>query len=151
MDGQVKYLVDELGEAYAGVNKSLKKAGLTVDDASDAVVYSFEVPGSILEDKAVTDKDGKPVVGKDGKPKTKKAKRARSDPEVVKVFERRRKSGQRALKAYQDSKSASATSGTPAPGPAPTPAAAAPTATAPASADEGWTDAALRWWSSLWG
>jgi Phage tail lysozyme len=150
MDGQVKYLVDELGTSYAGVNKTLKKVGVSVDDASDDVVYSFEIPGSILETKDVTDKDGKPVVGKDGKPKTKKVKRARSDSEVVKVFERRRKSGQRALKAYQASKSASGASGTPASGPASTPGATAPTAAALASADEGWADAAWRWWSSLW-
>jgi hypothetical protein len=151
MDGQVQYLVDELGESYAGVNKILKKAGVSVDEASDAVVYSFEVPGRILETKEVTDKDGKPVLGKDGKPKTKRVKRARTDPAVVKVFGDRRKPGQRALKAYQASKSASGTSGTPASGPASTPAAAAPTAATPASADDGWGDAAWRWWSSLWG
>ena len=149
MDGQVKYLVDELAASYAGVNKTLKKAGVSVDDASDAVVYSFEIPGSILEDEAVTDKAGKAVLDKDGNPKTKKVKRARTDPEVVKVFERRRKPGQRALKAYQASKAASGTPATPAPATAPTPAKAAPTAAA--GADEGWGDTAMRWWSSLWG
>jgi hypothetical protein len=96
MDGQVTYLVDELGKSYKKLDRNLNKAGVTVDDASDDVVYMFEIPGSILEQVEVK--------AADGTPKKKTVKRARTDTEVVTVFERRRKSGRRALAAYQASK-----------------------------------------------
>jgi Phage tail lysozyme len=103
MDGQVSYLVDELGRSYRKLDKNLKQHDVTVDDASDDVVYMFEIPGSILEEIEVTTKDGKT--------KKKRVKRKRTDPEVVTVFERRRKSGHRALAAYQASKAASTPTG----------------------------------------
>jgi hypothetical protein len=96
MDGQVKYLVGELGKSYRKLDSRLKRAGVSVDDASDDVVYLFEIPGSILKEVEIT--------ATDATTKTKKVKRARTEPEVVKIFERRRKSGHRALKAYQASR-----------------------------------------------
>jgi Phage tail lysozyme len=95
MDGQVAYLVDELARSYKKLDRNLRKPGVSVDAASDDVVYMFEIPGKILKQVEVT--------AADGTTKKKSVKRGRSDPEVVKVFERRRKSGHRALKAYQAS------------------------------------------------
>jgi hypothetical protein len=95
MDGQVAYLVDELGKSYKKLDKNLRKPGISVDAASDDVVYMFEIPGKILKQVEVK------APGATTKKKT--IKRERSDPEVVKVFQRRRKSGHRALKAYQAS------------------------------------------------
>ncbi len=48
MDVQVEYLVSEL-QANAGLNASLTAAGVTANDASDDVVYQFEVPGAIFD------------------------------------------------------------------------------------------------------
>jgi hypothetical protein len=98
MDAQVDYLVDELGTSYNKLDKNLRQPGVAVDAASDDVVYLFEIPGSILEEVEVT--------APDGTVKKKKVKRARTDPQVVKVLKRRRKSGHRALKAYRASKAA---------------------------------------------
>jgi HSP20 family molecular chaperone IbpA len=99
MDAQVDYLVNELGTSYAKLDKNLRKPGVTVEAANDDVVYLFEIPGSILEEVEVT--------APDGTAKKKKVKRARTDPQVVKVLERRRKSGKRALKAYRAAKTVS--------------------------------------------
>jgi hypothetical protein len=48
MDAQVDYLVAELQANYAGVYRLLTGAGVSLDDASDEVVYNFERPGAIL-------------------------------------------------------------------------------------------------------
>jgi hypothetical protein len=81
MDAQVDYLVTELRKSYVGVNRVLTRAGVTVNAATDEVLYNFEIPGSIL--------------GSNGK------KLPRSDARVQKVFAHRRTSGQRALRAYR--------------------------------------------------
>ena len=80
MDRQVAYLVGEL-QANAGLNGNLTAPGVTVNDASDDVVYRFEIPGSIL------DASGN--------------KLPRADPAVQAVFAARRALAQRALAAYQ--------------------------------------------------
>lgn len=80
MDAQVEYLVSEL-QGRAGLNASLLAAGVTLNDASDNVVYQFEIPGSILN-------------GTGGK-------LPRSHPAVQAVFAVRRANGQQALRAYQ--------------------------------------------------
>jgi hypothetical protein len=49
MDVQLNYLVTELATGFVGVNRVLSSQAVTVDTASDEVVYNFEVPGSILE------------------------------------------------------------------------------------------------------
>ena len=80
MDAQVEYLVSEL-QARPGLNASLMAGGVTLNNASDNVVYQFEIPGSILS-------------GAGGK-------LPRSHPAVQAVFAARRANGQRALQAYQ--------------------------------------------------
>ncbi|HEX8242990.1 MAG TPA: phage tail tip lysozyme, partial [Longimicrobium sp.] len=80
MDAQIDYLVTELQRSYAPVYRLLTRAGVTVNDAADAVVYRFEVPGSILQ-------DGKRL--------------PRTDHRVQAVFTTRRASAQRALRAYR--------------------------------------------------
>lgn len=51
-DAQVDYLVTELRTSFPAVQRVLTTAGVTVDDASDEVVYQFEVPGAILAGSA---------------------------------------------------------------------------------------------------
>ena len=80
MDAQVAYLVSEL-QANAGLNASLTAAGVTLNDASDDVVYRFEIPGSILD-----------AAGH---------RLPRADPAVQAVFAARRANAQQALQAYQ--------------------------------------------------
>jgi peptidoglycan hydrolase-like protein with peptidoglycan-binding domain len=48
MNAQVDYLVTELKSKFRQVYNFITSAGVTVDDASDEVVYRFEVPGSVL-------------------------------------------------------------------------------------------------------
>jgi peptidoglycan hydrolase-like protein with peptidoglycan-binding domain len=80
LDAQVDYLVTELRRSYAGVDAVLRSPGVTVDDASDEVVYRFEVPGAVLE-------GGR--------------KLPRRDPRVQAVFTRRRALAHRALQVHQ--------------------------------------------------
>jgi hypothetical protein len=84
MDAQVEYLVSEL-QARAGLNASLMAAGVTLNDASDNIVYQYEIPGSILN-------------GTGGK-------LPRSHPSVQAVFAARRANSQRALQAYRAAQS----------------------------------------------
>ena len=79
MDAQVDFLVSEL-KASKGLSERLGAAGITVENASDDIVYEFEIPGAILEGKR---------------------KRPRSDPAVQAVFQVRRRSAKQALTAYQ--------------------------------------------------
>ena len=80
MDAQVDYLVTELrGAGYAGVQGVISDPAVTVDGASDAVVYSFEIPGALLS-------GGR--------------KLPRSDARVIAVFERRRPLGRNAERVY---------------------------------------------------
>src|SRR5262249_18783429 len=48
MDAQIDYLVSELKSGYARVDRVVRDPQVSVDAASDEVVYSFEVPGAIL-------------------------------------------------------------------------------------------------------
>ena len=59
----------------------LTGAGATLENASDAVVYDFDIPGSIL--------DGN------------RQKRPRTHPAVIQVLNRRRQRGHQALQAFQ--------------------------------------------------
>lgn len=84
VDAQVDYLANELQTSYAGVNRVLRSPGITLNDATDEVVYSFEIPGSIIVPATP-----RPV------------KLPRSDPRVQEVFRRRRQYAARALQAYR--------------------------------------------------
>jgi hypothetical protein len=79
MDAQVAFLVTELA-ANAGLNARLKATGVTVDKATDDIVYEFEVPGSVLDPD--------------------KKKLPRTDPAVQDTFKARRPLAHRALTAY---------------------------------------------------
>lgn len=79
MDAQVDYLVTELRTSYQGVNRVLTNPAVTLEAASDEVVYNFERPGSVLD-------NGR--------------SRPRSDPQVQEVFRVRRASSRRALQAF---------------------------------------------------
>lgn len=78
MDAQVDYLVSELRSSYAGVYRTIMTGDL--EAASDDVLYRFEIPGAILENRR---------------------KLPRSDPRVHAVLERRRAASRRALEAYR--------------------------------------------------
>lgn len=56
LDAQVDYLVTELHREFAGVDRTLRAPGVTVDQAADAVVLRFERPGAVLN-KPVTHPD----------------------------------------------------------------------------------------------
>ncbi|GAA2845807.1 hypothetical protein Acy02nite_47470 [Actinoplanes cyaneus] len=49
MDAQLHYLAGEMRAAYPGVLAVVTNPAVTVDAASDEIVYSFEVPGAILD------------------------------------------------------------------------------------------------------
>ncbi len=85
MDAQLDYLVNELNTNYTRVNRVVRDASVTVDDASDEVLYNFEVPGSIL---TTTEP---------------RRKLPRTDPAVQAVFEARRRHARSALQASQRS------------------------------------------------
>lgn len=76
LDAQVDYLVTELRGDYRSVNATLRSPGVTVDQASDAVLLRFERPGSVV---------GRPL----------------SDPAVQKVIGRRRAHSAKALQVYR--------------------------------------------------
>lgn len=92
LDAQIDYLVKELESSYSNVNKVLKNASTSVEDASDEVLFNFERPGAVLE-KVQTAK-GKTVT------RTKK----RDDATVKGIREKRSNLGKEALKAYNGSK-----------------------------------------------
>jgi hypothetical protein len=80
MQAQVDYLVHEMQTDFPRVNRVLSDPQVSVDDASDEVVYNFEVPGSILAGGA---------------------KLPRTDPRVQATFQQRRNHSQRASSVYQ--------------------------------------------------
>lgn len=82
MDAQIDYLVTELEANYNNVYNTITAEGITLNDASDDVVYRFEIPGAILDD------DGN--------------RRPREDANVQTVFERRRRNSERARNVYQN-------------------------------------------------
>jgi 4'-phosphopantetheinyl transferase EntD len=74
------YLVNEL-HGRPSLNASLTAPGVTAEDASDDVVYRFEVPGSILD--------------------AHKHLLPRTDPAVQATFAARRALARHALNAYR--------------------------------------------------
>lgn len=80
MDAQIDYLDTELRGSYSRVHGVVTNPTVTVHDASDEVVYSFEVPGSVLD-------------GAGGK-------LPRSAPGVQAVFRERRAFADRALRLH---------------------------------------------------
>lgn len=80
MDAQVDYLVAEMRSGYLGVHGVVTDPDVSVDDASDEVVYNFEVPGSVLEGGT---------------------KLPRTDPRVQGTFQARRAHSHRALRSYE--------------------------------------------------
>lgn len=85
MDAQIDYLVNEMQSNYAGVYGVVTGADVTVNDATDDVVYRFEVPGSVLGQNA----EGRTI------------KLPRTHENVQAVFAERRRFSNRALTAYQ--------------------------------------------------
>jgi len=83
IDAQVDYLITELGSTYLRVDRVLKNPNVSLEDASDEVVYNFEIPGSILT-------KSKP-----------RRKLPRTDPAVQNVFDMRRQYSRGALRAYR--------------------------------------------------
>ncbi|WP_337323623.1 phage tail tip lysozyme [Kribbella sp. CCNWLW197] len=81
LDAQVDYLVAELRRDYRGVDATLRSAGVTLEQASDAVLLRFERPAAVL---------GRPV----------------TDPGVQQVLRRRREAGRQALRTYRSSRPA---------------------------------------------
>lgn len=80
IEAQVDYLVSELRTSYAAVNNVLTDPAVSVNDASDDVVYRFEIPGSILHNGA---------------------RLPRAHPAVQQVFGRRRVLARAALSDYR--------------------------------------------------
>jgi hypothetical protein len=76
LDAQVDYLVAELRRGYRQVDATLRSPGVSVDQASDAVLLHFERPGAVV-----------------GRPTT--------DPVVQQVIGRRRAHGATALRIYR--------------------------------------------------
>jgi hypothetical protein len=81
MDAQVDYLVSELAARYSAVDRLLRDPSVSVDAASDEVVYNFEVPGALLTTTQP------------------RRKLPRSDQAVVAVFVARRRHAANALAA----------------------------------------------------
>jgi hypothetical protein len=79
MDTQLDYLTGELAASYPGVSAVVMNPAVTVEQASDEVVYNFEVPGAILN-------GGR--------------KLPRTDPAVQAVFTQRRAPSRRARAAF---------------------------------------------------
>ncbi|MFF0088154.1 phage tail tip lysozyme [Streptomyces canus] len=80
MDAQLDYLDNELRTSYPGVHQVLSNQAVSVEAASDEVVYNFEIPGAILSGHS---------------------KLPRADARVQTVFKQRRPPSNRALTAYQ--------------------------------------------------
>ncbi|SNY78034.1 D-alanyl-D-alanine carboxypeptidase [Nocardia amikacinitolerans] len=82
LDAQVDYLDTELRGSYPSVYRALTMPGVTVDAASDDVLYRFEIPGAILQDRR---------------------RLPRTDPRVQQIFAERRALAKRALAVYRAS------------------------------------------------
>lgn len=80
MDAQLDYLDHELRTSYSGVHQVLSSQVVSVEAASDEVVYNYEIPGAILSGHS---------------------KLPRADARVQTVFKQRRSPSNRALTAYQ--------------------------------------------------
>ena len=84
MEGQMDYLVSELQASYAGVYATITAPGVSLNDASDEVVYLYERPRSVTH-----------VVNGH------RTLRPRTDPQVQGIFAARRRRSARALRAYR--------------------------------------------------
>ncbi|WP_159011890.1 phage tail tip lysozyme [Streptomyces sp. NRRL F-5123] len=80
MDAQLDYFDRELRTSYSGVRQVLSGQAVSVEAASDEVVYNYEIPGAILSGHS---------------------KLPRTDARVQTVFKQRRSPSNRALTAYQ--------------------------------------------------
>ena len=69
-----------LRRAYPAVNATLVNRGVTVNDAADDVVYRYEKPGAIVQNRTLL---------------------PRGDPRVQRVFSRRRDLSQQALQVFR--------------------------------------------------
>jgi peptidoglycan hydrolase-like protein with peptidoglycan-binding domain len=87
MDGQIDYLVNELNGPYRRVNDVLTDPGTTLEAACDEVVYSFEIPGSVLG-------PADPATGR-------RQRLPRNNSSVQAVFAVRRTNARRALDVYR--------------------------------------------------
>lgn len=79
MDAQVDYLVRELRASFPGVQAVVNNPAVTTNDASDEVVFNFEIPGAILSGGA---------------------KLPRTDQRVIAVFNQRRPLAQNAERIF---------------------------------------------------
>ena len=86
MDAQVDYLVTDLQTRYRHVHNVLSRANVSLEEASDEVVYNYEIPSSILTPR-----------GPDGR----RHKLPRNHPAVISKFKERRSFSRNALRAYQ--------------------------------------------------
>ena len=94
MDAQIDYLVSELGSKYKSVDKVLRKENVSLNDASDEVLYKFEIPKVMFK----LDENKKDfVLDVNGK----KQKLPRSHPQVVEKFKVRRKFSRKAIQLYR--------------------------------------------------
>ena len=82
MDAQLDYLDHELRSSYTRVRRVLTADDVSVEDASDEVLYNFEIPGAILHNGS---------------------KLPRTDARVQGVLHHRREFASRALRAYKRS------------------------------------------------
>ena len=80
MDAQVDYLDHELRASYRRVHGVVSAADVSLNAASDEIVYNFEIPGSILDNGV---------------------KLSRSDSRVKEVFQARRANSKRALREHR--------------------------------------------------
>ena len=85
LDAQVDYLVSELRSQYRAIDTLLRNPGTSLEAASDEIVYSFEVPGSVLTPAGQGPRRRLP----------------REHASVQAVFQRRRASSRRALQTYR--------------------------------------------------
>jgi len=95
MDAQVDYLASELRAKYPDVDAVLRDAAVTADDACDEVVYSFEIPGAVVDQEAMNELRRRGVKAPEPPPRL-----SRDAKSVVAVFKERRKLTHRALDAW---------------------------------------------------
>ncbi len=84
MDAQIDYLVNELENSYRSTHRQITDSSVSLNDASDLIVYDFERPGSIM-----------------GENNGRRVRLSREHPNVQTVFNARRRLSLRALNVYQ--------------------------------------------------
>ncbi len=83
MDAQIGYLVTEIRSDFSRLDRVLRNQNVSLEAATDKVVYDFERPGAILT------------------PTRPRRRLPRNDPRVQAVFRRRRRHARRALESFQ--------------------------------------------------